>query len=215
MPLPLRALSGNVLGLRGRRLSSRAPAPGCGVSSVMWRSSRENRGQVTSLARPLPPSCRAESRAFPGSALGCLRYGRAPLRRGLCSAPRPEAVELSCWLIKAGCLGRPICSQVNCVAIFPFGRRTKTSHQFVQRMDGQSHVPVCIPSKLSRSHTGQHGVTLRLPCVGIKGGVTPSPRPHAERLQNIRSSCSASGSSVSSAFSDVSSGCSYMDASSP
>lgn len=122
VPLPLRALSGNVLGLWGCHLS-------CGVSSVMWRSSRESRGRVTP---PEPP---------------CWVQGFSWLRawRGLCSAPRPEAVELWRWLIKAGCLGRPICSQVNCAAIFPFGRRTKTSRQFVQRMDGRSHVPVRIP----------------------------------------------------------------------
>lgn len=134
VPHSLCVLSRNVLGLWGRCLASQTPAPGCGVSSVMQRSSGESK--VTSLARLLPPSCCAESRAFPDSALGCLHYCCMPLQRGLGTSPQPVAVVLLCWLIKAGCLGRPICSQVNCAAIFPFGRHTKSSHQFVQRMDG-------------------------------------------------------------------------------
>lgn len=153
------------------------PAPGCGVSSVIWRSSRESKGQVTSSTRRLALHCCAESRAFPGSVL--LRwpgYCPAPLQRGHCNAPRPEAVKLSCWLIKAGCLGRSICSQVNCVAIFSLWQAYKKLPSLLPK-DGRvvSCARVCIPSRLSWRHNRQHGVTLRLPCVGIKDRVTPSP----------------------------------------
>lgn len=174
---PSLSWKGNVLGLLGCCLSSRAPAPACGVSSVIWRSSRESKEQVTSLTRRLPPRCCAESRAFPGSALlRWLGHCPAPLRRGLCDAPQPEAVKLSCWLIKAGWLGRPICSQVNCVAIFSLWQAYKKLPSVLPK-DGRvvSCARVCIPSLLSWRHNSQHGVTLRLPCVGIKDKVTPSP----------------------------------------
>lgn len=127
-----------------------AKAAACRFPSVPWAGSSLAFGVATSPA---------VSAAWCGGAAGraedewhppeppCWVQGFSWLHawRGLCSAPRPEAVELWRWLIKAGCLGRPICSQVNCAAIFPFGRRTKTSRQFVQRMDGRSHVPVHIP----------------------------------------------------------------------
>lgn len=174
---PSLSWKGSVLGLLGCLLSSWVPAPGCGVSSVIWRSSRESKERVTSLTHRLPSHYCAESRAFPGSALLCwLVYCPAPLRRGLCNAPQPEAVKLSCWLIKAGCLGRPICSQVNCAAIFSLWQAYKKLPSVLPK-DGRvvSCARAHIPSLLFWRHNSQHGVTLKLPCVGIKDWVTPSP----------------------------------------
>lgn len=163
---PSLSWKGNVLGLLGCLLSSWVPAPGCGVSSVIWRSSRESKEQVTSLTHRLPSHYCAESRAFPGSVLLCWPvYCPAPLHWGLCNAPQPEAVKLSCWLIKAGCLGRPICSQVNCAAIFSLWQAYKKLPSVLPK-DGRvvSCARACIPSLLFWRHNSQRSHTETAMC---------------------------------------------------
>lgn len=155
VPLLLPVLKGETsLAVLGCRLSSPALAPGCGVSSS---DMEEQQGEQRTSdifdfagcprAAVLSPGLFLARRFFAGRATALRRSAPA---RGRCATPRPEAVQLSCWLIKAGCLGRPICSQVNCVAIFSLWQAHKKLPSVLPK-DGRvvSCAGARIPSLLS------------------------------------------------------------------
>lgn len=211
LPLPLPCPGrGNVLGSLGCRcLSSPAPAPGCGVSSSDMEEQQGEQRTSDIFDSPAAPSAALLS---PGLFLAqsfFAGWATALRHSGQASAPRPEAVQLSCWLIKAGCLGRPICSQVNCVAIFSLWQAYKKLPSVLPK-DGRvvSCARACVPSLLSWRPTWSHTETAM--CWYKRWGNT---LPYGCTLNVCKTSAPFApllAAPVSFAFSDVSSVCSYM-----